>query len=105
MRARRMSHTPGPWIVVDQFGNEDEKGGLVGPVFGSPVAAITGYYYQTGMIANAKLIAAAPDLAEVLRETACVLDEITSVGREYQGHYNVAQVLVNARAALAKAGL
>lgn len=56
------------------------------------------------MIANARLISAAPDLLEALGKTAVALDEMTS--DDWDGdidHKAVRQALHEARAAIAKA--
>ena len=61
-----MPHTPGPWVV----GPVDDT--IVTAPDGSEVAAIDGDYNQPDMWpvmeANARLIAAAPELLEALRE-------------------------------------
>lgn len=61
-----MAHTPGPWRTLDG----DSVVNIVGPE-GQPIAATTtkAYYerFDATDKANARLIAAAPDLYEALR--------------------------------------
>ena len=59
-------HTPGPWELDTTFGRQ----GLIQPVGRDyPVAAVTGYYTNAGQTeANARLIAAAPEMLEALRD-------------------------------------
>lgn len=59
------AHTPGPWFMSTTFGQQ----GLIGPKDYSPVASVTGYYTLHGQTeANARLIAAAPELLNILRK-------------------------------------
>ena len=60
-------HTPGPWEL-----RPDDMGGLSSLVFPAkqphPVAGVTGYYSGNWeRLANARLIAAAPELLEALQ--------------------------------------
>ncbi|GAA0531332.1 hypothetical protein [Pigmentiphaga daeguensis] len=59
-------HTPGPWELRDEFGMQ----GLVyAQGLEYPVASTTGYYNRAGQTEhNARLIAAAPELLEALRD-------------------------------------
>jgi hypothetical protein len=92
--AKRAAHTPAPWHA----GATDEDADIIYDVDDNPIA----YADQTGSrpsdkslaidAANARLIAAAPDLAEALR--------LLTNGWKYS-----TEVCNIARAALAKAGL
>jgi hypothetical protein len=79
-------HTPGPWktyyagpfnedLIVTQIGG----GAMYDPGCGSQVASIS---FQPGgakgeeMVANARLIAAAPDLLKLLREVMDVVEVV-----------------------------
>jgi hypothetical protein len=57
-------YTPGPWELRNEFGMQ----GLIYPrQAANPVASVTGYYTLTRQTeANARLIAAAPELLEAL---------------------------------------
>lgn len=64
---RNAQHTRGPWEL-----RPDDMGGLSSLVFPAeqphPVAGVTGYYSGNGeRLANARLIAAAPELLEALQ--------------------------------------
>ena len=89
-------HTPGPWRTGDVFNT------VFGPPNGNP-APQTIATVARGDKANAKLIAAAPDMAEALREIA------SGNAMDASKPYTMADVIVKyqdmARAALAKAGL
>lgn len=55
-------HAPGPWFQSDSFGPDDRGTGVSNEKY--LVAACTGYWGRDGAIANARLIAAAPELLE-----------------------------------------
>lgn len=84
-------HTPGPWSVLGT--DEVMVEGLA-----SDICSLIGD--RATQLANANLIAAAPDLAEALRVCVDALDTQNGIHHTYR-----AKVLANARAALAKAGL
>lgn len=64
MSKTNAKHTPGPWRLCTKFCQQ----GLIAPVDGVyPVAAVTGYYGHANQTeANARLIAAAPELLQVI---------------------------------------
>lgn len=69
-------HTPGPWEL-----RPDEMGGLSSLIYPAgedhPVAAVTASYSGDGMrLANARLIAAAPDLLAALDMARTLLVDI-----------------------------
>ena len=72
-----MAHTPGPWRV----GPVDDT--VVTAADGSEVAAIDGDYNQPElwpvMEANARLIAAAPDLLEAMKASIALADQNAAV--------------------------
>lgn len=82
----KLGYTPPPWTA---------NGVSITAAKGIPIAETKGAYGQPAE-ANAKLIGAAPDMAEVLRE----LIEYIELDSEY-----LRGMIGRARAALAKAGL
>jgi hypothetical protein len=92
-----MSHTPGPWeyheelMVVHASDCSPEIGHLFEAASDHPMA-----------IANARLIAAAPQLLEALTELANEVEEMELVNTP-DGHYLNPDSVVRARAAIAKA--
>jgi hypothetical protein len=60
------NHTPGPWAVGDRWGEQNGDAVFVSSG-GFPVCAITGYHGRETSEANARLIAAAPDLLVALK--------------------------------------
>ena len=82
-------HTPGPWKIGTQPPNGEQT---IGTYRGLMVAvATTGA--GTPTIANARLIAAAPELLDALLDAACALE---CCGKDYYA-------ATKARAAIAKA--
>ena len=69
-------HTPGPWEL-----RPDDMGGLSSLVFPAkqphPVAGVTGYYSGNGeRLANARLIAQAPNLLEALQRLSAQCERL-----------------------------
>lgn len=107
-------HTPGPWFVFEDFDPEDfdddseadfgrectiaqRREGCV-----TSGVVVTGVDYETERHrANARLIAAAPDLLEALRELLPLFDMVT--GLDDQGSNALGQAENLIRAAIAKA--
>jgi len=94
-----MTHTPGPWREA----YNDENGQAV--VSGENSEIATCWHHCVGaleqqMRANARLIAAAPDL---LRELADLVDWLTTNQRTIEGEFDMAELLAPARAAIARA--
>lgn len=88
-----MSHTPGPWrymSICDENG-EDDGGVLIGEHI------VVADYLHLNNLANARLIAAAPELCEALEAAYMVL---TSQKTRLEEHVDAVTL---ARAALAKA--
>lgn len=73
---QNQQHTPGPWIVNDW----SSSGWSVRSKIGMPIASkrwgneLTGQEYRDEMIANAHLIAAAPDMLDALRHVYARLE-------------------------------
>jgi hypothetical protein len=68
-------HTPGPWLVRDDVQWPAEvKDKIVGPKYGEQVALV--YRDSDQDLANAHLIAAAPDMLEALQEFVDTTDHI-----------------------------
>ena len=101
-----MSHTPGPWATHKTEGNGSnisDRLEIVGPEEGrkrSLIASIYGFKLPEGQ-ANAQLIAAAPELLEVIREAVDSAEREMAKGRKASP--GLATWLEKARAALAKA--
>ena len=75
------SFTPGPWEL-----RPDDMGGLSSLVFPAkqphPVAGVTGYYSGNGeRLANARLIAAAPELLEALQRLSAQCERLRLPGQ------------------------
>lgn len=58
--------TPGPWVTADSHGPLESGTSVQSTHDQWLVATTTGYYGRDTQIANARLIAAAPDMLEVL---------------------------------------
>lgn len=92
-------HTPGPWKIDE---NED-----------LPLAVIEGTEEGTGiaeigprtpeLIANAHLIAAAPDMLEALKRCGKVLEQIGEENQEWKQSGMYQKALAKAEKAVAKA--
>lgn len=95
-------HTPGPWeVVVQPFADPDAKGNTVYSVEGYGIGRIWDENGNPENYANARLIAAAPDLLEVLIEALPYVESC-----EYDNGYKpgaVAKVVRNMNAAILKA--
>ena len=97
-----MNHTPGPWAThktEDNGGNIPDRLEIVGPEEGrrrSLIASIYGFKMLEGQ-ANARLIAAAPELFEALEAAYMVLGPQKSRFKDY------VDAVTLVRAALAKA--
>jgi len=103
----KTKHTPGPWEIgsylEDPFGNDYEVKTIfqVTPQRTRYICDILGGAnpkIKKEIETNARLIATAPDLLEVLKELFNLLEENQDTARFYlKGHYN------RAKAAIAKA--
>ena len=76
---KRMMHTPGPWKIFDGYGSEFGKPIIVDSipdVDGKCVANCICYMSTTNddCLANARLIAAAPEMLDVLKLARVMLD-------------------------------
>jgi hypothetical protein len=91
-------HTPGPWVI-----GPDEEYDPAVCVSGDGFDICTAWSGYFAANANAKLIAAAPDLLEALEQSTKEWIELALSGD--CGNWNVDQmsVVTNARAAIAKA--
>ena len=99
------SHTPGPWSVNGMLGNDVHIG--TGP-FSAPIAAAYSLQHMrtTTLHANARLIAAAPDLLEALIKLSNEVMGSAEMARPSIGNTNancLLQRAEEARAAIKKA--
>ena len=71
---KEMKHTPGPWRIGTAPPNGEQA---IGTIRGMMVAvATTGVGMEKETLANARLIAAAPELLEALKLAANALDKM-----------------------------
>jgi hypothetical protein len=93
------AHTPGPWNVMPGRSllhvetDCDNPGGAGVPICSLPLKAE----------ANARLIAAAPDLLDALRDALTGFTDLSNGWPERELHMTPAEVIAKAVAALAKA--
>lgn len=100
-------HTPGPWHIVSAADPIEKTimfsfGGFVGDGDNAPIATTCTSSYSDELrpavaLANARLIAAAPDLLDALDEL------LSSIGLNAVGWPETEDAMRNARAAIAKA--
>lgn len=95
-------HTPGPWEQADSFGASPTGTAVKAASDNYLVASCTGYYGREGAVANARLIAAAP---EYFDGTADLLayEEAVEAGDDERAMLLYASAIRKLRAAQAKA--
>ena len=71
-------HTPGPWAVEHPYG----EGGIY--VSGTNTALIAKIYHEQE--ANARLIAAAPDMLAALRSLLATAEAVDTANKNQHGH-------------------
>jgi hypothetical protein len=105
-----MAHTPGPWVAqVDPLGGSKRYGPRMAMVAttagdGSVCIDCTGSGKDfSESAANARLISAAPELLEALRECSIRLDACRMVIADPDAREMVRESVSTARAAIAKA--
>ena len=95
-------HTPGPWMVGPTYGNDsariDTEGGtVIGSIKVKQLVSVdkghANYAWSNELYANARLVAAAPELLDVLQRCIAVMES----------RCPEASPLPDARAAIAKA--
>lgn len=91
-------HTPGPWHVAEEMDDDDNVLYTV-EADNLPVADI---YRKAEHEANARLIAAAPELLEALKELIA-WDLESLPGEVSLGYSGIEQDIAHAKAAIAKA--
>ena len=93
------AHTPGPWVTADGFGPSPD-GLAIQSLDGKNylICECTGYYSLETTLANARLIAAAPDLLATLRQIGIEATESPNSDAN-----RLELILSLARAAIAKA--
>lgn len=80
-----MMHTPGPWKIFDGWGSDSKKPIIVDsiPDVGGNCVANCICYLATSnddCLANARLIAAAPEMLEALQAAMCIKDLWLPIG-------------------------
>lgn len=60
-------YTPGPWVTADGYGPIEGGTAVQSTHDSNLICSCTGYYGRDGAQANARLIAAAPELLEALQ--------------------------------------
>lgn len=102
-------HTPGPWTWGAGFKFGDSTGDLFG-LGGRSVLSSASYenmwlsaYDRPVDAANARLIAAAPELLEALREAHIAMWGVTPEGQDFENHQRLRKARDQARAAISKA--
>lgn len=110
-------HTPGPWILADGFARADTSRHFVWSDAESKeereddspfcIAMVNPRTNDSELDANARLIAAAPELAEALEDAHAKLRSILNAYPKEIGplHCGTLACALRARAVLAKAGL
>lgn len=101
------NHTPGPWIAEEQFNPKESGYRTTGRIFAHTrhVASVHTADSVREADANARLIAAAPALAEALRRLAAAVAEAIECDDPSALGSIVSGPMDGARAALADAGL
>lgn len=89
-----VKHAPGPWAAGTEDGDPIMSGCVFEMTGGRMVCSMTGYFPWQQRLANARLIAAAPELLAVARMV---------VENYYEGGGDEQSVALAARAAIAKA--
>ncbi|MBB4347996.1 hypothetical protein [Aliirhizobium cellulosilyticum] len=92
-------HTPGPWIVSDYSKYHVQKPNR-GLLCSTGVGNSSGHSDRYEDYANARLIAAAPDLLEALKEATLALEGFSKGEGVFKP---IEQTIVMSRAAIAKA--
>jgi hypothetical protein len=95
-----VGHTPGPWKALPDTGSESFAFEVTGQRM-EGVALV--YAYDTPSDANARLIAAAPDLLEALRDALTGFTDLSNGWPERELHMRPADVIAKAQSAIAKA--
>lgn len=97
LRLAEMKHTPGPWRIGTAPPNGEQT---IGTIRGMMVAvATTGVGMDEETLANARLIATAPELLEALQEVLPMLEHLLMI----RGEPEPGSIGHKARAAIAKA--
>lgn len=91
-----MAHTPGPWAHSDAWKRPSTYGPCIGPDDASPVCIMTGYHGLDITEANARLIAAAPDMLDVLQKIEAVMSIVPprNSTAEYMEHLRLARATI-----------
>lgn len=96
MSTRTQTHTAGPWITDGKFIKCIDHA-----KYYAVARASNPLFTKEGNEANARLIAAAPDLLHALKKCLTTFEEHTVAGERLSDHYAVR--ISQARAAIAKA--
>jgi hypothetical protein len=86
------AHTPGPWHLLYEGVIENERGDVV---LSLPFESYREFNCQSIAVkANQRLIAAAPELLDALKEMVRMYEEVQPAGG-YQGVYEMAQEAID----------
>jgi hypothetical protein len=102
-----MGHTPGPWTTNRT--RDDDGNRSIGTTRGAlALLVVDGGYTASEQTANARLIAAAPDLLEELIAAQAAIAMVYAGRKNWHGHLatleTVSSAMKSARAEIAKAG-
>jgi hypothetical protein len=75
-----MTHSPGPWRAEPECVHQREEGFVIRCASGTRIAELHGYVSHPGNAANARLLAAAPELLEALEMVRDADDDCKSDG-------------------------
>lgn len=104
MTKQETKHTPGPWQAYNRVGNRIfNQWRVYSDCLNQPCAICKMDESLTGdqEVANARLIAAAPDLLEACKGLECSIREAFKL--DVKKHYSLMLFIESARAAIAKA--
>jgi hypothetical protein len=109
VNAATRQHTPGPWSLSDSFDRVERRvqhgddPALVWGIASGINSAHPDYLPRSEQIANARLIASAPDLLAALEKALESIEGQAELLRHCGAAYGIGATLAQARAAIAKA--
>jgi len=100
MSAERSQHTPGPWYAYQPAEGRTRIGRSLNGLSADYVCTL---FDGPNKTANARLIAAAPELLDALKDTAGYLEAIDNAANQIGERSAIQTKLATIRAAIAKA--